>query len=636
MTVAVTLAAPPDLSVGRIRVSDREHEIGSWIASPTQTQHRFEGLAPGVYQAVAEPLGQPSRSFFFVLDDEDRLLNMPSLQAMSSAGFAISNLKSVAGTMLGGVVNSVASSVEDVLAPALKEIIDPSETHAIALGLSSCVDFDSASPRPYVSGPIPEITLVDNGVELVLHRPDKRLTADSFGLVLTCTVRGAHNVLGRVPLFTGGVRLALSTSPLGAADLTCRVTPAEINRRAITQALFAGSSAEATAVFKTIPGGSDELVGQEDWREDPWTSVAAWLLCSRFPDLAPETFPIDRRELAASYPRFPDVQVLLAHERLREVAKTRFTPQDRWAALNDALGHLQKACDAGPPYFAYAAQLAQDMLTAFAADEELKTRAKAQLGRFNRYTHAPRNAGASYVWNSGEIPARSGTLDPHLATVVFSGWVDHDRIALDAPRTPDVSAALAQVASPFRAAFAKVLPVFKHAATESLNQVPWGDAVLGLRDLGSNTLSLLRGTPADIYRDAAPTVTNTPADPPCMERPITDADDPHKGRFGGNSDTGGFRLAAKFGAGEDAKVVPITLSVSGEGEFESYDDVAEFFLHPTFRPDRLRATFDGRKAAVEVLSWGGFTVGVWLPKGGIELELDLATAPGAPKVVREL
>jgi hypothetical protein len=637
MSAVLTLTAPPDLSVGRVRLTSGEHEIGGWIASPTEVQHRFESLEPGIYQAVAEPLGQPSRSFLFLLNEEERQVEMPSLQAMSSPGFTASNLKAVAGTMLRSVEESAAGPLQDVVEPALKAILELSGSQPVALGLSTCVDFEKESRRPYTSGPPPEITLIEGAVEVVLNRPENDLAVGSFNLLLICAVGGGRNLFGRVPLFAGGVRLALSASPLGTADLNCRVSPVDRNRRAITQALFAGSSTEAAPVFKTIPGGPEELIGREDWRKDPWTSVAACLLCFRFPDLAPDSLPFDLSALASYYPALPDVHVLLAQEGLRQAAKSAPTPQDRSAALNDALTHLQKSCDAGPPYFAYAAQLAEGMLAALATDAAVGAKATAQLTKLRRYAKAPRDAGASYVWLSAEIPPRAGTLDPHLANVVFSGWVNYDRIALDdAQRTPSVSTALVQVAAPILAAVAKFVPRLQSRAPDSMRQ-SWDDALVGLRDLGASASSLWRGTTSDKYQTPdPPPMSHTPLDPPALERPITDADDPHKGRFGGKDSVGGFKLTAEFTDGEDAKLVGIILSVSGESGFESYDEAVEFFLHPTFRPDRLRATFRGRKAEAQIVSWGGFTVGVWLPKHSIELELDLAKIPGAPRVVREL
>jgi hypothetical protein len=578
MSVALTLTAPPDLSVGRIRLTSSEHEIGGWIASPTEMQHRFETLEAGVYQAVAEPLGQQSRSFFFLLNEEDKQVDMPTLQAMSSPSFAVSNLQAVAGTILRSVMESAAASVQDVVQPALRAIVESSKARPIALGLSSYLDFESGSTHPYVSGPTPEITVSDGAVELVLNRPENGLTPGAFKLVLTCAVGGGRNLLGRVPLFKGGVRITLSASPLGAADLTCRVQPVNRNRRAITQALFAGSSTEAAPVFKTIPGGREELIGREDWREDPWTSVAACLLCFRFPDLAPDGLPIDLLALATCYPALPDAHVLLARERLRQVAKTAATARERSDALNDALTHMQQSGDAGPPYFAYTAQLAQEALLALATDGELKARATAQLARLSRYALAPRNAGASHVWWSADIPARSGTLDTRSATVAFSGWVNQDGIALNAQRTPSLSTALAQVASPVLAAAARFVPRLQSIAPDSLNE-SWGDALAGLSDLRASALSLLGGETSNRPEaPASPPVAQTTIDPPALKLPVAEADDPHKGRFGGNDSVGGFTLAAGFADGEDAKLVRISLSVSGERGFESYDEVVEFFV----------------------------------------------------------
>jgi hypothetical protein len=594
MSLDLTLTAPPDLSIGRIRLTVAESEIGGWVASPTEMQHRFESLNPGVYQAVAEPLGQPSRSFLFLLNESNRQVAMPSLQAMSSPGFVASNVQAVAGTILRSVAGRIGDSLQNAVEPALSAIVDAGASQPIALGLSLRADFERGSSRPYASGPPPEITLIEGAVEVVLNRPENDLATQSFNLMLTCAVGGGHNLFVRVPLFAGGVRLACSASPLGAADITSRVLPADRNRRAITQALFAGSSTEAAHVFKTIPGGPEELIGREDWRDDPWTSVAACLLCFRFPDLAPASLPVDLPALATRYPSLPDAHVLLARERLRQAARTNSKAQDRSTALDDALKHLQRGYDAGPPYFAYAAQLAEEMLGALATDKAVGQSATSQLAWSRRYPNAARKAGASYAWRSAEIPSKPGTLDPRSATVVFSGWVNHDRIALEAKR-----------ASGFWTTLAHVLDVAKSALGHS--EAP-----------------------------ASPTEAHAPSDPPALSRPVAEADDPHKGRFGGKDGVSGFTLAARFADTGDANTVGITLSVSGESGFESYDEVAEFFLHPTFRPSRLRAAFHGRKAEVRIVSWGGFTVGVWLPKRGIELELDLAKIPGAPRIVREL
>jgi hypothetical protein len=225
MSAALTLTAPPDLSVGRVRLSRRDREIGTWIASLTEPQHRFEGLDPGIYQAVAEPLGQPSRSFFFLLENEDKQIKMPSLQTMSSSSFAVSNLKSVAGTVLRGVVENVTNSVQDVVRPTMREILEPRALPPVALGLSSSVDFEPGSMRPYAPRSTPEITLIDDGLELVLDRSEDKLTANSFDLVFTCGIGRARDLTGGLaprPLDVGrGLPVVRPLSRSRASRLPC-------------------------------------------------------------------------------------------------------------------------------------------------------------------------------------------------------------------------------------------------------------------------------------------------------------------------------------------------------------------------------------------------------------------------------
>lgn len=60
----------------------------------------------------------------------------------------------------------------------------------------------------------------------------------------------------------------------------------------------------------------------------------------------------------------------------------------------------------------------------------------------------------------------------------------------------------------------------------------------------------------------------------------------------------------------------------------------QFYMHDSFKPSRFERTFSGGSAEVAVSAWGGFTVGIWIPSKGVELELDLATQASAPNVIR--
>jgi hypothetical protein len=604
MSLGLTLTAPPDLSVGRVRLVQGAKQVGDWVASPTEMQHRFESLDTGLYQAVAEPLGQPSRSFIFVLSERDSQVEMPTLHAMSSPDFALANFQAVVGPLVQSAVGTAVGSVVERVASGLRQVVNPA---------------------------------VEALLEVVLHRPDGALGKDSFAVVLTCAVGGARDISLRLPLFSGGVRIACAASALGTADLSYRVIPVDRNRRAITQALFAGSSMEAAPVIKTLSNGSEAVLGVDDWQDDPWTAVAVALLHLRFPNLAPDELSVDPALLSERFPWLADVHVLEAFKRLRQAARLEPSGPERKAALVGVLQCLVRGRDAGPPYFAYSEQLASEMLAALASDGTLAEGIGSQLTRQRRRPGAPRNAGAVYAWLGTDAPSKTGAIDPRSATVIVSARVHQDRITLDTKDPLSVSASLAHIAAPLVAAMAAPFRTARATTEPIRDKVLWGEALQGLRDLAAVGATALRGAVSkrgDV--PARPDEGDMLSGPPALGRSVTDADDPHKGRFGGEASRSGFTLSARFAGGEEANPVEITLAVLCEKDLESYDDVVEFFLHPTFRPSRLRVAFRGQRAVVQIVSRGGFTVGTWLPKRHVELELDLARLPDAPRIVREL
>jgi hypothetical protein len=124
------------------------------------------------------------------------------------------------------------------------------------------------------------------------------------------------------------------------------------------------------------------------------------------------------------------------------------------------------------------------------------------------------------------------------------------------------------------------------------------------------------------------------SDPPALSRMIMVPDDPNKGRFGGRRSRGGFELRAAFTPTSDKNWVGITLTVAAKKEVPK-GAVAEFFLHDSFRPSRVKATFRNAVATHTVTASGGFTVGAWIPSEEVELELDLAHEPRTPNIIRE-
>ena len=123
--------------------------------------------------------------------------------------------------------------------------------------------------------------------------------------------------------------------------------------------------------------------------------------------------------------------------------------------------------------------------------------------------------------------------------------------------------------------------------------------------------------------------------PPALELPITERDDPHKGRFGGQSERDGFKVTASF-RNATRNFVEIILRVESSAHSEMHNlECVEFYLHDSFDPDVVPVTFRDGVAELSLLAYGGFTVGVWIACIGLELELDLSKVKGAPRIIRE-
>ena len=119
---------------------------------------------------------------------------------------------------------------------------------------------------------------------------------------------------------------------------------------------------------------------------------------------------------------------------------------------------------------------------------------------------------------------------------------------------------------------------------------------------------------------------------PATNRPISFPDDLHRGRFGGLSEAQGYRVTASFGPAK-GDCVEVRIAVTSPTDCTGNE--VYYFLHDTFEPSELIESFRGKRCTVKLKVWGGFTVGIWLPTTGIELELDLATIKGAPRIVKE-
>lgn len=156
------------------------------------------------------------------------------------------------------------------------------------------------------------------------------------------------------------------------------------------------------------------------------------------------------------------------------------------------------------------------------------------------------------------------------------------------------------------------------------------EAALGARL--QRTLELLDEAIADMLPQASPEAANARRDVPGWIARIRHKDDPNKERFGGRSKASGFELVARFKLTESSNFAWIFLEIDGpiaDGE------TAIFYLHDSFRPARREAEFKNGRAKLKVASWGGFTVGAWVPRLQTMLELDLAQVKDAPRIIKD-
>lgn len=118
---------------------------------------------------------------------------------------------------------------------------------------------------------------------------------------------------------------------------------------------------------------------------------------------------------------------------------------------------------------------------------------------------------------------------------------------------------------------------------------------------------------------------------PGLSQRIQVDDDPHKGRFGGKKQLGGFISHASFRRTRSSEWTHVCIVVEGD----ALDGTpVHFYLHDSFIPDRRTSRFERGKAQIDITAWGAFTVGIWLPDQRIELELDLGLLDEAPEIFR--
>ncbi|MEP9359535.1 pYEATS domain-containing protein [Sphingomonas sp. KR3-1] len=586
MSTSLTFRAPEDLSVGTVRIEHDGEVVTQWVATAQDRVFEQANAKPGIYTVQIAPAGPRPRTFVFeVQPGVANTVSSPNFSTLAAGGSEVA---------FSGVVD-VGAAVEALTQDSLKghqpwaeanaerisiEPLNPAAPAAalrkrLTVGLARERTPGSESWRPFAG----QVAMEISGTTVNLSVTDDNAPARDLPCRTRLSLALEKVRLERLflPLYRGGTTIAVTVSALTTSDVALQITPTDPELRGLYRALDAGTPEIAQAVADQIraQGGLDRYVVADS--ADPWAAILIALLAIRFPD----NFGSIGDVATAVYDRFSwtyDANVIRARAIMTRAGAN---DAERAAAARDALEALSQALALGAPYYSYTNQLAGELLQGLAAyaalGEHLTKEATTLLARWRRDIPLQRGFGATFSWASRDRDlAKHKVIEPYAKT---GGRLErrHNLIAFE------------------------------------------GQLSLGRLSIGPE-----------------PRPVGKSAEPSLMLQAVATSD-PNKGQFGGQASRGGYSLEARFEETRSPNWVRVTLAVVADDSVPpSYSDRVDFHLHPTFDRQIISAVFAGRRAAISLTVWGGFTVGAVLPEHDLQLECDLALLPDAPRIIREL
>lgn len=621
MKTSLHLEAPNDLSVGTVRIEGEGQEIADWVATPNNRTFEQDDVKPGIYSCVITPAGVPPQSVFFeVREGVANTVILPSFSALSSSGgnssfFDVETQqatgefiyptteRSVAEFRLRGNTSFESFNSERYSNDGYRKINMSEERKRISIGLSEenrkCESFDLFKGQS-------TLELFAGRLEIELPTDLGRDLWADYRVRMSVAIEKARVERCLLPMYRGGTKITVAAPSFSPADLEFVIMPADPKVRALVRALDAGSSAEVAAIRDDVIGNVDPatLLLQD---ADPWAAILVGLISIRFPEHFPQIGLAWADKLAEQVGWSFDANVIRASYALTAAGTTATGNQNieslQDAAIGRAIASLAKAQIAGSPYYSSTNNLfseltigISDYLKKKEASLDLETvkRFDRILTRWHRELPLQRGAGATFTWLARDLDAlkslkilvpkrnSSGMLRHRDSLVIFEGQVSAGQIAIYGGRSN---------------------------AYSDMNE-----------NYNSNAFA------KDGYLEM-----------PALRRAPGPAGDPNRGRFGERASRSGYRLSATFEPTESRNWVTINLDLEADrSRIVQLGDFAWFVLHPTFSPSSMKVTFRGSRATLRLRAWGGFTVGVWMPKAGIELECNLAEIENAPHIIRTL
>lgn len=625
MKTSLHFEAPSDLSVGTVQIKGEGQTIADWVATPDNRTFLQDDLKPGIYSCLISPAGvSPQSVVFEVREGMANNVTLPSFSALSSSGsntsfFDMDSQQTVAEVPYSVSLNileklDLLSDQSEALTDLVSEkILDSKrsqqiniskERKRVSIGLSEekhgRESFDTFRGQS-------KMELFSGRLEIEIPTDLRRDHWAGHRVRLSAAIEQLRVERCLLPLYRGGTRITVAAPPFAPSDLELVIMPIDPKLRALVRALDAGTSAEVIAVRDDVLDKGDPVALLAD-QADPWAAILVGLLAIRFPEVFPPIDPVWAGKLVERAGWTFDAHVIRASQVL-SVARTtsteaRETQKVQDEAVAEAVAFLAKAQVAGSPYYSYTNQLFAEMAVGIA--DYIKTnksrvhsvtvhRFDRLYSRWHRELSLQRGTGLTFTWLARDqialknhkvlVPNQdsSGRLRQRDSSIIFEGQVSAGQIAIIGggpnafPHLPNHGTVLSTVVEP---------------------------------EYGFSQMPALGRTPGP-------------------------SDDPNQGRFGGQTSRGGFHLTAAFEPTESHNWATVILTLEAERSTKiGLGDFAWFVLHPTFSPSALKVTFRGSRAQLRIQAWGGFTVGVWLPKAGLELECNLAEIEGAPQIIK--
>lgn len=625
MKTSLHFEAPSDLSVGTIRITGHGQRVTEWVATPDNRIFQQQDLKPGIYSAEIAPAGvAPQAVVFEVREGQANNVVLPSFSALSSSGsntsffdtrsqravsefpysinadaFAEPHLLQTDRIPRSGVMREQISETERT-----RRVDVSAARRRISIGLSQ----EARGRETFdVFRGEPKIELLSGRLQIEIPTDLRRDQWAGDRVRLSVAIEASRIERCLLPLYRGGTRITVAAPAFDPADVEFSVMPADPMLRALVRVLDAGTSTEAEAVSTSVLGKKDLAALLRD-DAGPWSAILVGLLAIRFPGVFQPIEATWAEKLAERAGWAFDTHVIRASQALSAAAAAALDAQNE--AVSKAVISLANAQVAGSPYYRYTNQIFGDMAAGIASYLEAHKPRIDNVSR-ERFERLYRR------WRR-ELPLQRG------AEWTFT-WLARDPAALKQRR----------ILAPYRHASGRLRSRDTAVVFEGRVGAGQIDIISGSRS--ARWPELVDG--ADLSR-IVKRASDTPqlqwSQMPALQRPPGPSDDPNKGRFGREASQGGFSLTAAFEKTKnpDWVVVILTVEVNRATDIQ-IGDFAWFVLHPTFSPPVLKVAFRGRRARLRIQCWGGFTVGIWLPSAGVELEVDLAKIENAPRIIRE-